>query len=146
MLHPRTRALRAGLALLTLLSAASSRRAAAQQAPSGPHPRLWLDATTLAGLKAQSTGAKGAVARGAARCSAARTDPSSYATGGWQGFEFVTTLSGCLISWEATGSANDLATAIKYWSVLLDDYQTVGDGAGGDDVVTHDTGYAMRTF
>ena len=53
MLHPRTRALRAGLALLTLLSAASSRRAAAQQAPSGPHPRLWLDATTLAGLKAR---------------------------------------------------------------------------------------------
>lgn len=66
--------------------------------------------------------------------------------GGWQGFEFVTTLSGCLVSYAATGSADDLSTAIKYWNVLLDDYQTVGDGAGGDDVVTHDTGYAMRTF
>lgn len=66
--------------------------------------------------------------------------------GGWQGFEFVTTLSGCLVSWAATGSADDLGTAIKYWTVLLDDYQKVGDGAGGDDVVTHDTGYAIRTF
>ena len=29
---------------------------------------------------------------------------------------------------------------------VLDDYQDVGDGLGGDTVVTHDTGYAMRTF
>ncbi|HTQ04135.1 MAG TPA: hypothetical protein VMI54_09765 [Polyangiaceae bacterium] len=86
------------------------------------------------------------VERGAARCSAARSSPSDYSDGGWQGFEFVTTLSGCLVSWIASGSADDLGTAIKYWNVLLDDYQTVGDGAGGDDVVTHDTGYAMRTF
>jgi len=67
-------------------------------APSGPHPRLWLDAETLSGLSAQ-VGVKGsAVERGAARCAAARTDPSEYADGGWQGFEFVTTLSGYLVS------------------------------------------------
>jgi hypothetical protein len=66
--------------------------------------------------------------------------------GGWQGFEFVTTLSACLTSWVASGGENDRDTAIKYWRVLLDDYQSVGAGAGGDDVVTHDTGYAMRTF
>jgi hypothetical protein len=66
--------------------------------------------------------------------------------GGWQGFEWVTTLSGCLTSYVASASEDDLATAIKYWNVLLDDYQTVGDGLGGDTVVTHDTGYAMRTF
>ncbi len=119
---------------------------AAVAAPSGPHPRLWLDAETLSGLSAQ-VGVKGsAVERGAARCAAARTDPSEYADGGWQGFEFVTTLSGCLVSWEASGSADDLETAIKYWNVLLDDYATVGDGDGGDAVITHDTGYAMRTF
>ncbi|HEX4339254.1 MAG TPA: hypothetical protein VH062_25275 [Polyangiaceae bacterium] len=94
----------------------------------------------------KSAGAKGAVAKGAKRCADARNDPASYTTGGWQGFEFVTTLSGCLVSWEASGNADDLTTAIKYFNVLLDDYQNVGDGAGGDDVVTHDTGYAMRTF
>jgi hypothetical protein len=134
----------ARITALPLLIVSPGVASAAVPAPNGPHPRLWLDAPTLAGLK--SDGAKSAVAKGAKRCADARNDPSSYATGGWQGFEFVTTLSGCLVSWKASGSADDLATALKYWNVLLDDYQTVGDGAGGDDVVTHDTGYAMRTF
>jgi hypothetical protein len=115
-------------------------------APSGAHPRLWLDDETRQGLEAQASISNSAVARGKARCSAARNDPSEYEVGGWQGFEFVLTLSGCLASWAATNDADDLETAIKYWNVLLDDYSTVGDGAGGDDVVTHDTGYAMRTF
>ena len=119
---------------------------AAVAAPSGAHPRLWLDSATQQGLKEQASISNSPVARGAARCSAARNDPSEYEDGGWQGFEFVLTLSGCLASWAATNSADDLETAIKYWNVLLDDYSTVGDGAGGDDVVTHDTGYAMRTF
>jgi hypothetical protein len=86
------------------------------------------------------------VSRATARCNAARQNPSEYEEGGWQGFEFVTTLSACLTSWVASGDTNDRDTAIKYWQVLLDDYQQVGDGLGGDDVVTHDTGYAMRTF
>ncbi|HEX3593871.1 MAG TPA: hypothetical protein VHU80_02185, partial [Polyangiaceae bacterium] len=134
----------ARIAALPLLIASSHVANASVSAPTGPHPRLWLDASTLAGLK--SDGAKSAVAKGAKRCADARNDPSSYTTGGWQGFEFITTLSGCLISWKTSGSADDLATALKYFNVLLDDYQDVGDGAGGDDVVTHDTGYAMRTF
>jgi len=81
-----------------------------------------------------------------ARCAAARERPAEYATGGWQGFEFVTTLSACLAAYVANNDTGDLATALKYWTVLLDDYQTVGDALGGDNVVTHDTGYAMRTF
>jgi hypothetical protein len=120
--------------------------ASAQPAPSGAHPRIWLDAATRSGMQAQMAVANSPVKRAAARCSAAHSDPSEYAVGGWQGFEFVTTLSSCLASYVASGSADDLATAIKYWNVLLDDYQTVGDGLGGDSVVTHDTGYAMRTF
>jgi MYXO-CTERM domain-containing protein len=115
-------------------------------APSGAHPRLWLDAATKQGLSAQVGIANSPVTRGAARCSAARNNPSDYDDGGWQGFEFVTTLSGCLVSWEASGNTDDLATAFQYFNVLLDDYQTVGDGAGGDNVVSHDSGYAMRTF
>src|SRR6476660_6469672 len=86
------------------------------QPSSRPHPRIWLDAATIQGIKSQASVAGGAVQRGAARCRAARETPSQYANGGWQGFEFVTTLSGCLLSWEATQSADDLATAIKYWN------------------------------
>jgi hypothetical protein len=134
------------LSSLGLFGICAAPVAHAQPAPTGAHPRIWLDAATRSGLQAQASSASSAVARGAARCAAARTDPGSYSVGGWQGFEFVTTLSGCLASWAASGSADDLGTAIKYWNVLLDDYQTVGDAQGGDSVVTHDTGYAMRTF
>lgn len=56
------------------------------------------------------------------------------------------TLSACLSAYVASVDTDDLATALKYWTVLLDDYQNVGDALGGDNVVTHDTGYAMRTF
>lgn len=131
---------------LSLLFAPLAVATAATAAPTGAHPRLWLNDETRDGLVSQAGVANSPVSRGAARCAAARNDPSDYDAGGWQGFEFVTTLSGCLVAWAATGSAEDLETALKYWIVLLDDYQTVGDGAGGDDVVTHDTGYAMRTF
>jgi len=134
----------ARLGALPVLLATTHTANAAVPAPTGAHPRLWLDSATVAGLK--GAGAKSAVAKGATRCAAARNDPSSYATGGWQGFEFVLTLSGCLVSYEASGNADDLTIALKYFNVLLDDYQTVGDGAGGDNVITHDTGYAMRTF
>lgn len=119
----------------------------AQSAAALPaHPRIWLDAPTLTGLKALEKTAKSPLGRAITRCSAARQNPAEYATGGWQGFEFVLTLSACLAAYESAGSADDLATAITYFRVLLDDYQTVGDGQGGDSVVTHDTGYAMRTF
>jgi len=120
--------------------------ALAQSAPSGPHPRLWLDAATLAGMSAEAQVPDGPVSRARARCQAARTNPGEYSSGGWQGFEFVTTLSSCLVAWKTSKDSDDLATAIKYWKVLLDDYHEVGDGAGGDDVVSHDSGYAMRTF
>jgi hypothetical protein len=117
-----------------------------QSAPSGPHPRIWLDTATLSGLSAEASGPNGPMSRARARCHAARTSPGQYSSGGWQGFEFVTTLSSCLVAWKAANDADDLTTAIQYWKVLLDDYHEVGDAAGGDDVVSHDSGYAMRTF
>ena len=51
---------------------------AAVAAPSGAHPRLWLDSETKQGLKTQASLANSPEARGAARCSAARNDPSDY--------------------------------------------------------------------
>ena len=86
------------IVLFSVIVVLSTRLVSAQPAPSGPHPRIWLDADTRASFEAQSRVADSAVARGAARCRAARENPASYATGGWQGFEFVFTLSGCLLS------------------------------------------------
>jgi hypothetical protein len=119
---------------------------AAQEAPSRSHPRIWLDSATRAGIQAQVDPASEPMRRAMTRCARAYAEPGEYATGGWQGFEFVITLSSCLATYAGTGGQDALTTAIKYWSVLLDDYQEVGDGLGGDTVVTHDTGYAMRTF
>src|SRR5690349_10964307 len=102
------------LASTALLGAAWPRVAQAQPAPSGAHPRIWLDAATHAGLQQQARAANSPVRRAAARCDAAYSDPSDYAEGGWQGFEYVTTLSACLTAYTASGRAEDLATAIKY--------------------------------
>lgn len=134
------------LAVAGLTVAGLSSAAFAQPAPSGKHPRIWLNEATRKGIVAQAEVKGGPVERAATRCAAAQADPGEYATGGWQGFEFVLTLSSCLTAWVASGRDGDRDTAIKYWQVLLDDYREVGDAAGGDDVVTHDTGYAVRTF
>lgn len=134
------------LGCLGLVGVVTTSVANAQSAPSAPHPRIWLNAATRQQFTAQASVANSPIVRAKTRCAAARERPGEYATGGWQGFEFVTTLSACLAAYVANNDTDDLATALKYWTVLLDDYQTVGDGLGGDSVVTHDTGYAMRTF
>ncbi len=118
----------------------------ARGTPSGPHPRIWIDAATRAAWQAQSSVASTAAARAVARCAEARSDPGTFAEAGYQGFGWAEILTSCLVAREVTGSDEDAATALVYFGALLDDYDTVGDGAGGDDVVTHDTGYAMRTF
>src|SRR5262245_31370595 len=101
------------LASVTVVALSLAHSAHAQPAPNGKHPRIWLNDATRAGLQAQAAVAGSPVARAAARCAAAQQDPSEYAVGGWQGFEFVTTLSACLTSWVASGGENDRDTAIK---------------------------------
>src|SRR5690242_17857514 len=49
---------------------------AAQPVPSAPHPRLWLDAATASALKSQASDPTSGIARSAARCLAARTNPA----------------------------------------------------------------------
>lgn len=132
--------------LITTMLLAVARPAAAQQEPSGDHPRLWWDAQTVDGLRARASDSQSAVGRAIGRCEDARANPGAYADGGWQGLDFSQILGDCLIAWAATESTDHADTAMVYFQVLLDDYQTVGDGAGGDDVVTHDAGYAMRSF
>ena len=45
------------------------------QPSSRPHPRIWLDAVTIQGIRSQASATGGPVARGAARCRAARETP-----------------------------------------------------------------------
>jgi hypothetical protein len=101
------------LTSIGLLALSATTTAHAQSAPSGAHPRIWLDAATRAGMQAQSAAANSPIKRAAARCAAAHDNPAEYAVGGWQGFEFVTTLSACLAAYVASGGADELATALK---------------------------------
>jgi MYXO-CTERM domain-containing protein len=123
-----------------------SRVLGAPAAPSGPHPRLFLDADTTQALKAEATQPDSAVARAISDCEDVVSNPADHSGGGWAGFDFVAALVPCLVAYRATGDASARAGAVEYLGVLLDDKDEVGDGLGGDDVVRHDTGYFMRTF
>jgi hypothetical protein len=127
------------------LSAAESARAA-PPAPSAPHPRLFLDTQTLQALQAQANVNNSVVRDAITDCNHVQSNPGSHNGGGWAGFDFVAALVPCLIAYKATGSAGAKAAAFKYFDVLLDDKDTVGDNLGGDTVVRHDTGYFVRTF
>lgn len=65
---------------------------------------------------------------------------------GYQGFEWADAVAASALLWHATGDERYAASALRYLSGLLDDRLKLGDGKGGADVVTHDSGYGMRTF
>jgi hypothetical protein len=126
--------------------AVSAAAVAAPPAPTGAHPRIFLDATTLSALKADAAKDNSATQHAVQTCDDVIAHPGEWTSGGYQGLGFVEPLSACLIAYEVRGDAASAHAAVTYWKALLDDYTTLGDGAGGDDVVTHDTGYAMRSF
>jgi hypothetical protein len=111
-------------------------------APSSAHPRLFLDPATLATLKAQSTDATKGAALAKTKCDVAFATPDQVE---W-GFGWGYAASSCALAYQLTGSAAYAEKGLFFVNALLDDYQTLGDGAGGDAVVTHDTGYFMRVY
>src|SRR4051812_22906167 len=95
-----TQALLLGSFALPLVLSSS---VAAQEAPSRSHPRIWLDPATVTGMQAQVNPASEPMRRAVTRCAQAHAEPDEYATGGWQGFEFVITLSSCLAVYVGSG-------------------------------------------
>ncbi len=149
VVHPgRTLAGRcAGLALLGLMVAqpmhASAAAAAFLPEPAGPHPRLFADADTLAGLRVRAA-AGGAVAVAVRRCEDIGSAPKNFADDHYMGMDWAQQLQACLIAWRATGRDPYARTAMVYFKALLDDLATVGDGKGGNEAARRDSGYAMR--
>ncbi|HEY5920037.1 MAG TPA: hypothetical protein VIV11_00140, partial [Kofleriaceae bacterium] len=64
----------------------------------------------------------------------------------YQGSEWAKVLQACLVAWVATDSKDDAATAIKYFTALLDDLDRIGDGRGGDQAARRDQGYSIRNL
>ncbi len=134
----------AGIAALVV--AAVSNAHAAPPAPTSAHPRLFLDDATLAAMRQSANQPGSAVARALETCDDVIAHPSSWTSGGYQGIGFPEPFGACAVAWVVRGDAASGAAAVKYFNALLDDYGSVGDGAGGDDVVRHDSGYSMRVF
>ncbi len=65
---------------------------------------------------------------------------------GYQGFEWADAVASLALAWHATGDPKYASFAIRYLNALLEDRYAVGDGKGGERVVTYDSGYGIRTF
>ncbi len=131
--------------VLVLLLSASALAHAAPPEPSGPHPRMLLDAPLKAAWKAQASAERGPVIGAIKLCTEAHDTPE-HDNAVYQGSEWAKVLQACLVAWAATEKPDHAATAIKYFTALLDDLDKVGDKRGGDKAATRDSGYAIRNL
>lgn len=131
--------------ILALLALATGLAHAAPAEPSGPHPRMLLDAPLRAAWRAQAAAQRGPVVGAVALCTEAH-DTAEHDNAVYQGSEWAKVLQACLVAWAATDKPAHAQTAIKYFTALLDDLDKVGDKLGGDKAATRDSGYAIRNL
>lgn len=132
------------LSALGLLVLGERSAAAAPPAPTGAHPRILLDATTLAALKAKAGDSGSAVGRTIAQCDAIVANPGRFASGIHMGYGFAFNGTACALAYQVTGKETYRTQAVRYLNALLDDQETVGDRSGGNEVAKRDAGYAIR--
>jgi hypothetical protein len=65
---------------------------------------------------------------------------------GYQGFVWADAVANLALCYHATSRQSYAKMAAVYLTALLNDRFEVGDGKGGASVVTHDSGYGIRTF
>jgi hypothetical protein len=131
---------RVAVALLLLTGVAS----AAPAEPSGPHPRMLLTAELRAAWKAQAQTGHGPIAGAVQLCADRTTKDHEGAL--YMGAEWSKMVQACLVAWAATDDAEAAATAIRYFTALIDDLDKIGDGKGGDQAAIRDSGYAIRNL
>lgn len=135
---------RFGLGVGVALASATAQ--AAPPEPSGPHPRLWLDASTRESIKALAKKEGNGVSRAVAECRRVTRASKQESKNLYMGLDWAAHASNCAIAYQATGEPAHAATAIHFFTALLDDWDYVGDGKGGDDAARHDSGYAIRAL
>jgi hypothetical protein len=118
---------------------------AAPPEPSGPHPRMLLDAELRAAWRARAKTGHGPIAGAIEVCGGDRS-PREHAGAQYMGSEWKKMLQACLVAWAATGEPDHARTALRYFTALIDDLDTVGDGKGGDAAANRDAGYAIRNL
>jgi hypothetical protein len=115
----------------------------AVSAPGASPHRILLDRETLDRLRQAAERRSPAFVYAQTRADEALSKPLES---GYQGFEWADAVAASALLWHATGDERYAASALRYLNALLDDRLKLGDGKGGADVVTHDSGYGMRTF
>ncbi|HVW30335.1 MAG TPA: heparinase II/III family protein [Polyangiaceae bacterium] len=109
-----------------------------------PHSRrILLDRPTLDRLAEAARKRTPAFQNLLQRCNEAMERPIDS---GYQGFEWADAVASLALAWHATGDPQYASIAIRYVNALLEDRYAVGDGKGGEKVVTYDDGYGIRTF
>jgi MYXO-CTERM domain-containing protein len=137
----------ASLALaMVIATAITATAAAAPPEPRGAHPRILLDATLRANWKKQAGNKSSAVGKAIARCDDFRARPKEFARDLYMGLDWAQYLQACLVAHVATGKDEHARTALLYFTALIDDLATVGDGKGGNEAARRDSGFAIRAM
>jgi Heparinase II/III-like protein len=105
--------------------------------------RILLDADALARLSESARTRSAAWQTVVARADEVVAAPIGS---GYQGFEWADAVADTSLVWLGSGDVRYAEAAVRYLRALLDDRFVLGDAKGGNDVVTHDSGYGMRTF
>ena len=113
--------------------------------PTGPHPRIVLDAGLRAAWREQAKAEHGPIRGAIALCAEAR-NTHEHDRALYQGAEWAKVLQACLVAYVATDDKDDAATAVRYFTALLDDLDDLGDHRGGDLAARRDDGYAIRNL
>ncbi|WP_394842934.1 heparinase II/III family protein [Pendulispora brunnea] len=106
------------------------------------HPRIALTPARRARMKRHAAQRAPSWARMAHLCeeATAKKIPSGY-----EGWDWTNATLACALVHYVEGDEAAARTAVMYLRALVDDKAKVGDGEGGDTVIRHDNGYAIRT-
>lgn len=140
--YARTVKLPVGL-LVGLLLATSVAHAAPPE-PTGQHPRILLDDKLRATWRAALHEERGPLIGSVILCEEDGEQKHEGAL--YMGAEWAKMLQACLVAWAATDKAEYAASAIRYFTALIDDLDKIGDGKGGDRAAIRDSGYAIRNL
>jgi hypothetical protein len=106
---------------------------------------MLLDAELRTAWRARSKEGRGPIGGAIAVCDGDRSS-REHAGAQYMGSEWKKMLQACLVAWAATGEPGHARTALRYFTALIDDLDTVGDGKGGDVAANRDAGYAIRNL
>ena len=135
---------RGALATIAVLVLATTAGAAPPE-PTGPHPRMLLDAGLRAAWQAQAKSGRGPAAGAVILCEDALNN-RNHERALYMGAEWAKMLQACLVAWAATDKPVYAAASLRYFTALLDDLDEIGDGKGGDKAALRDSGYAIRNL